>query len=906
MAEIKIEPQYLASLLEARLEEVRVVRRRRTSPGVKRKRARYYRKRKARLKRLASRRRKRPAAKRAAKRRIKIRKRLGLKPGSRRRISLQNSTHFLGMVLLEGREVSQQEIKFELIRGFKTAAKLAESLQEKEEITPVKRAMPYNEDFCDLPELPEIKEDYDLDDDFRSLIGITKKTIAEETTTSKGIASDAIRMAECIERDEVDFEEAQQILAMMTEELDKQAESFIDEDLNSLAEGIHASTVHREEVDGCEVEVVEFDYDSTSSMDSEHHFDVFVDGEKVEEMPSKEAAIQVGRKFAEAKAKQEIKEQYDDDVVKVDESEEVKSEDAKHDSVRIYDNGGESVDRYTLVVDRGTHSDFYGLGSDVSAGGFNQFLGTDQDGYREGAHLGKLIQLSDLPERVKKAALSRIDDDLGEATNGHGQGDEGYLTEVDPSLRPPKRWFTKMMKTVKGDNPEAIIGAIWRDLPVAKKKEIRGREGKHYGPAPKSEMTEDFKTAQAAFEKQGIDAGDIKDYFETFKKLKDSKIKDPDQKNIDKWAQGSWDAFVAFVDSMKEKKSKSEIRKLAKMEGAELIAENEDWYVYKIDTHEACMIYGSGSKWCITQQGGTHWKRYSRNSQFYFLISKSRPESDKWYKIAVQVERDGKVTYWDATNSRHSSLPEDLNVPEFKKDPKAPREKTGNLSVEDIRDEFADELEKIIDNEIQSRVASMYDEDNYDAVTEGQDLRLPYWMKESYEHRIFKNRESKGKASSALSRLMELLPAVQAFVDDPDNAYLSWSNSDGMMPWSDANYPEDAVILKISGSDGHEESQIDVSDLMDMLGIESEDEQAFREFLEEDAGDHGISRSHEADDDTVTLYGRHQVVSAIYMKSGEIAKLVEEILSEDEIEPEVAAEARDLVEEMKENAGDYR
>jgi hypothetical protein len=44
------------------------------------------------------------------------------------------------------------------------------------------------------------------------------------------------------------------------------------------------------------------------------------------------------------------------------------------------------------------------------------------------------------------------------------------------------------------------------------------------------------------------------------------------------------------------------------------------------------------------------------------------------------------------------------------------------------------------------------------------------------------------------------------------------------------------------------------------------------------------------------------------MKSGEIAKLVEEILADSEsgIEPEVAAEAKDLVKEMEENAGDYR
>jgi len=59
---------------------------------------------------------------------------------------------------------------------------------------------------------------------------------------------------------------------------------------------------------------------------------------------------------------------------------------------------------------------------------------------------------------------------------------------VDPSLKPPKKWFNKMFKKMKtegydDETARKSVGKIWYDLPVAKKKEIRKREGKHYGPA---------------------------------------------------------------------------------------------------------------------------------------------------------------------------------------------------------------------------------------------------------------------------------------------------------------------------------------------------------------------------------------------------------------------------------------
>jgi len=62
--------------------------------------------------------------------------------------------------------------------------------------------------------------------------------------------------------------------------------------------------------------------------------------------------------------------------------------------------------------------------------------------------------------------------------------------ESAPSGKPPKEWWNKMVKKIKEGNPkytkeqvDSTVGSIWSKLSDAKKKTIRGREGKTYKAA---------------------------------------------------------------------------------------------------------------------------------------------------------------------------------------------------------------------------------------------------------------------------------------------------------------------------------------------------------------------------------------------------------------------------------------
>ena len=181
-----------------------------------------------------------------------------------------------------------------------------------------------------------------------------------------------------------------------------------------------------------------------------------------------------------------------------------------------------------------------------------------------------------------------------------------------------------------------------------------------------------FKTVEKKFEQQGIDKETIKQYLADFKKLRDTKDLG-ENKDIDTWGKKSWNEFKKFVDNTKKEKSKTEEKKIKKVEGADLVFSDKNWSIYKILNFDAAMNYGSGTKWCITNR--KHWVNYTQEQEscFYFLISKINSDryvgekNDPFHKIAVEVTESGEITYWDASDTQYSAkeIPNFLKLPDF-------------------------------------------------------------------------------------------------------------------------------------------------------------------------------------------------------------------------------------------------
>ena len=96
------------------------------------------------------------------------------------------------------------------------------------------------------------------------------------------------------------------------------------------------------------------------------------------------------------------------------------------------------------------------------------------------------------------------------------------------------------------------------------------------------------------------------------------------------------------------KYSEKERREVKKVEGGNLVYEDEKFYVVNPLTHAASCYYGKGTKWCTAATGDEHFKKYNSEGKLFYIIDKTKPTSDYYYKVAILRNFDGTETYWDS------------------------------------------------------------------------------------------------------------------------------------------------------------------------------------------------------------------------------------------------------------------
>lgn len=375
-----IEPDYLNQVLSQWLMEVRVVRMRRVPASTRMKRKRYYRKKRSSLKRKQKVNRRKASSKRKAKRRRVLRKRMRLKTGSRKRIRLASAQELSGGLM----ESTQAVNAVKLIQAFRTAKALSEELMKIEDRL---KTQP-KEKLINEWSLPSIEvQKSTLFESIDELLGEPQEK-GPKYDSPQAILSDCNYMIESLETYSVDLEEAQSILVMMTEWLDRASESLA--------------------MEAKENPRIYFDKDLTKpeakkvidALESELNIEsaTVADRSSIELVGGRPKSDEIRQAIETARVKNKI--QHISDV-----QGEAMQEAAKT-SVKVYDNGGKTVDRYTVVVDQGDSKDFYGLARDPSQ--FNQFLGQTGDGFTEGSHLGELVAVDSLPPAAQKAVQDRV------------------------------------------------------------------------------------------------------------------------------------------------------------------------------------------------------------------------------------------------------------------------------------------------------------------------------------------------------------------------------------------------------------------------------------------------------------------------------------------------------------------
>lgn len=106
------------------------------------------------------------------------------------------------------------------------------------------------------------------------------------------------------------------------------------------------------------------------------------------------------------------------------------------------------------------------------------------------------------------------------------------------------------------------------------------------------------------------------------------------------------------LDSLEQAISKHENklrREVKKIEGADVVYEDDRFSVILPLNYKSSCYYGSGTKWCVTSSE-SYFDRYNGDGKVFFVIDKTAKSNDKFYKVAVQQKFDGDTVFWDATD----------------------------------------------------------------------------------------------------------------------------------------------------------------------------------------------------------------------------------------------------------------
>jgi len=91
------------------------------------------------------------------------------------------------------------------------------------------------------------------------------------------------------------------------------------------------------------------------------------------------------------------------------------------------------------------------------------------------------------------------------------------------------------------------------------------------------------------------------------------------------------------------------------------VHENDDWRVYHITSYEASVLYGKGTKWCISgadANGEKYFNDHASRLAIYFAIPK--PPNPEELKTAVVVDANGNLQIFNAADDEIDELPEGL------------------------------------------------------------------------------------------------------------------------------------------------------------------------------------------------------------------------------------------------------
>ena len=93
---------------------------------------------------------------------------------------------------------------------------------------------------------------------------------------------------------------------------------------------------------------------------------------------------------------------------------------------------------------------------------------------------------------------------------------------------------------------------------------------------------------------------------------------------------------------------RSEVKKV---EGGNVVYEDPRFFVVNPLTHQSSCYYGKGTKWCTAADSDYQFKQYNDDAKLFYILDKTKPTNDPFYKIALLRKFNGDKTFFDAQDT---------------------------------------------------------------------------------------------------------------------------------------------------------------------------------------------------------------------------------------------------------------
>jgi len=142
---------------------------------------------------------------------------------------------------------------------------------------------------------------------------------------------------------------------------------------------------------------------------------------------------------------------------------------------------------------------------------------------------------------------------------------------------------------------------------------------------------------------------------------------------------------------------KEKTRNIETHKESEVVFEDDRFKVVVPKSHTASCYYGAGTKWCTASKDADHhFTNYDKEGKLFYILDKTAPTSDNYYKVALSKTYKGGNTFYDAQDS---SIPDPKDIEYILSHP--------NL-VDTINEYFSftynDEIAKISEEEKQREI----------------------------------------------------------------------------------------------------------------------------------------------------------------------------------------------------------